>query len=86
MVTPSTAQTSGLARLHHSRHATSSPDRIISPPIVGVPFLAKCDSGPSERIGWPLPCLTRRRLMIVGPNSSTKNSAVTVAPPARKVM
>ena len=54
--------------------------------MVGVPFLEKCDWGPSSRIGWPLPCLMRRRSMMPGPNSSMKRSAVKIAPPVRKVM
>ena len=30
--------------------------------MVGVPFLvSRCDCGPSVRIGWPLPCLRRKR-------------------------
>ena len=54
--------------------------------MVGTPFLViRCDSGPSARIGWPLPCLRRNSLMIAGPNQNTKISAVTVAPPVRTV-
>ena len=35
------------------------PDRIISPPMVGVPcFSTIWRCGPSLRIGWPLPCFT----------------------------
>ena len=38
-----------------------------------------------ERIGWPLPCL--RRSSDRGPaGGMTNNSAVTIAPPVRKVM
>ena len=60
----------------HSSVETSMPDRIISPPMVGVPALAMmCDCGPSARIGWPLPCSRRRRSMMVGPNRKTNNSA-----------
>ena len=59
----------------------------MSPPMVGVPFLvSRCDGGPSSRIGWPLPCLMRSAAMIRGPKKKTKNSAVAVAPPVRKVM
>ena len=54
--------------------------------MVGVPFLVRrWDCGPSVRIGWPLPCLSRRRSMIAGPNRNTKMSAVMVAPPVRTV-
>ena len=39
------------------RRRPRCPSRIISPPMVGVPFLVtRCDCGPSVRIGWPLPC------------------------------
>ena len=40
------------------------PDRIISPPMVGVPAFLKCVCGPSARIGWPLPCRTRSESMM----------------------
>ncbi len=63
-----------------------SPNRIISPPMVGVPFLVRrCEAGPSVRIGWPLPCFSRSAEMIVGPKNSTRNSAVAAAPRVRKV-
>ena len=63
------------------------PDRIISPPMVGVPaFVRDGVCGPSARIGWPLPWRTRSEAMIAGPNRKTKSSAVIVAPPVRKVM
>ncbi len=54
--------------------------------MVGVPRLARCDSGPSVRIGWPLPCLIRSQEIAAGPKKNTNSSAVAVAPPARKVM
>ncbi len=49
-------------------------------------FNTRCDSGPSVRIGWPLPCLILSQEMAEGPKKKTKSSAVAVAPPARKVM
>jgi hypothetical protein len=65
MVTPSTTQTYGFIGLAQSSVETSRPDRIISPPIVGVPFFViRWDFGPSSRIGWPLPCFTRSVSMI----------------------
>ena len=86
-VTPTTTQTYTLVRFAHSAVDTMRPDKIISPPMVGVPFLVtRCDCGPSGRIGWPLPCLMRNLVMITGPNRKTKMSAVTVAPTARNVM
>ena len=46
----------GVGGFAHSSVETTMPDRIISPPMVGVPFLVtRCDCGPSVRIGWPLP-------------------------------
>ena len=62
------------------------PDRIISPPMVGVPAFLKWVCGPSARIGWPLPCRIRSELMIVGPNRKTSSAEVISAPPVRKVM
>ena len=63
------------------------PDRIISPPMVGVPaLLTMWDCGPSARIGWPLPCSSRSRLMMNWPNRNTNSSAVMTAPPVRNVM
>jgi hypothetical protein len=44
-----------LAQLAHSSVDTVTPDRIMSPPMVGVPFLAKCVAGPSSRMGCPCP-------------------------------
>ena len=85
-VTNSTIHTNGLRGLAQSRVDATMPARIISPPIVGVPFFKRCDSGPSLRIGWPLPCLIRSAAMTEGPKNITSSSAVAVAPPARKVM
>ena len=63
------------------------PDKIIKPPIVGVPlFVRRCEGGPSSRIGWPLPCFRRKAAMMLGPKKNTKKSAVAVAPPVRKVI
>ena len=63
------------------------PEKIISPPMVGVPFLvSRCDCGPSVRIGCPLPCFSRSSAMMAGPNMKTNSRAVMIAPPVRKVM
>jgi hypothetical protein len=76
-----------LVGLAHKTVETSMPDRIIKPPIVGVPALAMMwDCGPSARIGWPLPCSARKRSMMDGPNRNTNSSAVMTAPPVRNVM
>ena len=53
--------------------------------MVGVPALARCDSGPSVRIGWPAPCCDFSQLMTQGPNRKLRNRAVIIAPPVRKV-
>ncbi len=66
---------------------TTSPERIISPPMVGVPFLVmRWPWGPSSRIGWPWPWRTRSAAMMVGPKRKTNTIAVIAAPAARKVM
>ncbi len=62
------------------------PDRIISPPMVGVPAFLKCVCGPSARIGWPLPCRSLSAAMMRGPNRNTMKAEVISAPPVRKVM
>ncbi len=62
------------------------PDRIISPPMVGVPAFLKWVCGPSARIGWPLPCRMRERAMISRPEHEDDQRAVIRAPPVRKVM
>ena len=84
-VTARQAQTSGLARSIHSSIASVSETRIISPPIVGVPTLARCVCGPSVRIGWPLPWRTRSIEMNFGPISRPMISAVMSVAPERNV-
>ena len=59
--------------------------RIISPPMVGVPRLARWVCGPSSRIGCPLPCRTRSMAMKRGPMTSPMISAVISVAPARNV-
>jgi hypothetical protein len=76
-----------LLRFDHSRIEVTAPARIISPPIVGVPFLvSRWPCGPSVRMGCPPPWRTLRPLIMPGPNRNTKNSAVTTAPAVRNVM
>ena len=57
----------GCARFIHSRTEIDTEMRISSPPMVGVPRLARWLCGPSSRIGWPLPCVARSQLMNHGP-------------------
>src|ERR1700674_138441 len=47
-----------------------------SPPIVGVPALVRCDSGPSSLIALPKPC--PRSQSMSGPPASVANSAAAV--------
>ena len=62
------------------------PDRIIRPPMVGVPcFSTIWRCGPSLRIGWPRPCFTLSSEMMRGPNRKMKSSAVRIAAPVRVV-
>jgi hypothetical protein len=56
-----------------------------SPPIVGVPALARCVCGPSCRITWPIWNARRRRIRN-GPRTRLRNNAVTLAPAVRNVM
>ena len=84
-VTAMQAQTSGLFRSIHRRMELTMAVRIISPPMVGVPRLARWVCGPSSRIGWPLPWRTRSMLMKRGPMTRPMTSAVIRAAPARKV-
>ncbi len=61
------------------------PARIISPPMVGVPTLDRWVTGPSERIGCPLPCLTRIQAMKRLPMATATNMAVAMASATRTV-
>ncbi|SVK47124.1 Uncharacterised protein [Acinetobacter baumannii] len=54
------------------------------PPMVGVPRLLKCDSGPSLRTTWPKD-ISCRRLITRGPIHSDRNSAVSRLTMARNV-
>ncbi|MNR34246.1 hypothetical protein D3C85_1519980 [compost metagenome] len=58
--------------------------RIMIPPIVGVPRLLKCDSGPSLRTTWPKESFCRRAIMR-GPIHKEMNSAVSRLTMARNV-
>ena len=60
--------------------------RIITPPMVGVPFLvSRWDAGPSSRMGWPSRCLDFNQRMMAGPVKKLMSSAVIAAPPLRNV-
>jgi hypothetical protein len=73
-------------RSAHSSVETTSASRIITPPIVGVPFFSiRWRSGPSSRIGWPPRWKDRSQRMMVLPKIRQISSAVMAAAPARKV-
>ncbi len=86
MVTPNTTQAEAERGSAHRMVATAIPARIISPPMVGVPFLVRrCDAGPSSRIGWPLPCRARIQLIKRDPIDTATIWAVIKARKMRTV-
>ncbi len=86
MVTPNTTQADAERGSAHRMVATAIPARIISPPMVGVPFLVRrCDAGPSSRIGCPRPCLARIQLMKREPIETATICAVISASMMRTV-
>ena len=83
-----TRSTNRIDRLVKSAQSSVEPTtaaRIMTPPIVGVPALARCEVGPSPRID-SLKLLLRRRSITQGPRKRLKISAVTAAYAERKVM
>ena len=83
-VTSITTHTKRFAQSNHSSVARPTPIRISTPPIVGVPALARCAFTPYSRIGWPN-FRSVSRLITHGPNASPMSSAVTAAITARNV-
>jgi hypothetical protein len=79
------AQTKRLDKSIHSSAEIIKEIRIISPPIVGVPFFARWLCGPSSRIGCPFPCRIRSMRMKRGPIHRPMISAVATAAPERKL-
>ncbi len=75
----------GFSRSAHSSVGTIADIRISSPPIVGVPALARCDCGPSCRMIWPI-WKSRSLRMTHGPKIRLIASAVMLAAAVRKVM
>ncbi len=53
-VTAVVAHTKTLRGSHHRIVGSSTLRRMSAPPIVGVPLLILCVSGPSERTTWPI--------------------------------
>ena len=72
----------GFVRFAQSSVGMSADARISSPPIVGVPALARCVCGPSCRITCPI-WNSRRRRISIGPSTRLSASAVTLAPAVR---
>ena len=69
------------ASLRGSAQSTVDPisaSKISEPPMVGVPALLKCDSGPSGRTTWPI-CLDCRARMNQGYKLNVSSIAVIVA-------
>ena len=83
-VTSITTQTKRLLQSNHSSVATPRPMRISTPPMVGVPRLARWLCKPYSRIGWPIFSAVRRRIT-QGPKPRPISSAVSAAITARKV-
>ena len=54
--------------------------------MVGVPCFESWASNDRSRIGCPLPCRARRKLIIASPNITVTRNAVTTAAPERKVI
>ncbi len=82
IVTNSANQMKRFDRSPHSRVAMAMAPRIMAPPMVGVPVLARWLCGPSRRITWPNLSTCRRRMM-PGPNTKQKISAVRMPRMAR---
>ena len=76
----------GLSKRAQSRVEVSNAPTISRPPMVGVPALAKWPSGPSSRMGWPLPWRLRNTSIKGRPKMKPKKSADKKAQPARTVM
>ncbi len=82
---PIAIHANGFERSAHSSVGTSAAARMSSPPIVGVPALARCDCGPSCRITWPI-WKSRSRRISQGPSTRLMKSAVRLAAAVRNVM
>ncbi len=82
-VTAVVAQTKTLRGSHQRIVGTRTLSRMSAPPIVGVPLLILCVSGPSMRITWPI-CLRWSSRMNHGESTNAKSIAVTVEAMVRK--
>src|SRR5665648_343341 len=64
---------------------TSTANQMSTPPMVGVPSLVLCPSGPSSRLFWPA-SLSRSQRMKGGPMTSIRTMATTLAPMALSIV
>src|SRR5438445_2042427 len=76
-VTKSTVS-AGTLYLETARNAAVATTRMSTPPIVGVPCLVRCASGPSSRMCWPN-SFRRRNSMNFGPTMIDTTIAITPA-------
>jgi hypothetical protein len=83
-VTSITIQTKRLLQSNQSRVETPMPISTSTPPIVGVPLLARCACTPYSRIGWPI-FISANLPMTQGPKARPISKAVIAASTARKV-
>jgi len=63
----------------------STANQMSTPPMVGVPSLVLCPSGPSSRMFWPN-SLSRSQRMKGGPMTSIRTMATMLAPMALSIV
>ena len=83
-VTKSTTHTNRFSRSAQSKVLIAIAVSIRAPPMVGVPALGKCVTGPSSRTGWPTWFMVSRAIMR-GPTINESTSAVSAPRIARIV-
>ena len=83
-VVNSTTHTKRLVRSDQSKVETKIATRISAPPMVGVPVLERCVTGPSSRTIWPNLRMPSLRI-IHGPTQKLIASAVSTPRIARSV-
>ena len=83
-MTNRTTQTKWFSRSAHSTVLTAIAVRISAPPIVGVPALGRCVTGPSSRTGCPTWFMLSFAIMR-GPMTKDSTSAVRAPRIARIV-
>ncbi|MNJ79739.1 hypothetical protein D3C77_778560 [compost metagenome] len=73
-----------MVRSDHNRVLMAMAERISAPPMVGVPFLDRCDCGPSVRTDWPI-CRVCRVRIIQGPSHKARIRDVSTPRMPRRV-